>query len=56
MTATQLSTYYLGTAEMIGLRRDFEAKHGAGNLKEMRDTMFSFGTIAAKYVRELMKL
>ena len=56
LTSTQLSTYYVGNTEVNNLRRDFEAKNGKGKLKEMHDTMMSFGTIAPKYIREMMGL
>ncbi len=56
LTATQLSTYYVGNTEMNHLRRDYEAKHGTAKLKEMHDQMLSFGAIAPKYIREMMKL
>ncbi len=56
LTSTQLSTYYIGNTEVNSLRRAFEAKHGTGKLKELHDTMMSFGTIAPKYIREMMGL
>ena len=56
LTSTQLSTYYVGNTEVNNLRRAFEAKNGTGKLKEMHDTMMSFGTIAPKYIREMMGL
>ena len=56
LTSTQLSTYYVGNTEVNNLRRAFEAKNGTGKLKEMHDTMMSYGTIAPKYIREMMGL
>ena len=56
LTSTQLSTYFVGSAEVGDLRRAYETKHGSGNLKQMHDSMLSFGTISARYVRELMGL
>ena len=56
LTSTQLSTYYVGNTEVNNLRRAFEAKNGTGKLKQMHDTMMSFGTIAPKYIREMMGL
>lgn len=56
LTSTQLSTYYIGNTEVNNLRHAFEAKNGNGKLKEMHDTMMSFGTIAPKYIREMMGL
>ncbi len=56
LTSTQLSTYYVGNTEILNLRRAYEVKNGVGKLKQMHDTMLSFGTIAPKYVKELMAL
>ena len=56
LTSTQLSTYFVGNTEVNDLRRDYELKHGKDDLKQMHDTMLSFGTISAKYIRELMGL
>ena len=56
LTSTQLSTYYVGNIEVNNIRRDFEAKHGKGKLKEMHDQMLAHGTISAKYIREMMGL
>ncbi|MEP7155702.1 MAG: DUF885 domain-containing protein [Betaproteobacteria bacterium] len=56
LTSTQLSTYYVGSAEVIDLRRAYEAKYGAGDMRKMHDSMLSFGTISVRHVRELMGL
>ncbi|MCP4571793.1 MAG: DUF885 domain-containing protein [bacterium] len=57
LSSTQLSTYYVGNLEINGIRRDYEARAGAGfDLKTFHDTMLSFGSPAPKYVRELMGL
>ena len=56
LTSTQLSTYYVGNTEILNLRRAYEVKNGIGKLKQMHDSMLSFGTIAPKYVKELMAL
>jgi uncharacterized protein (DUF885 family) len=57
LTSTQLSTYYVGNAEINDLRRAYEAKIGSSvNMKAMHDKMLSFGSPAAKYVMELMGL
>ena len=56
LTSTQLSTYYVGSAEVIDLRRAYEAKYGTADMKKMHDTMLSYGSISARYVRELMGL
>ncbi len=57
LSSTQLSTYYVGSVEVNDIRRAYEAKHkGAVNLKQMHDEMLSFGSPAAKYVKEMMNL
>lgn len=57
LSSTQLSTYYIGSLEVADLRRDYERKMGAKfNLQQTHDLMLSFGSPAAKYVREMMKL
>lgn len=57
LTSTQLSTYYVGSAEVADISRAYTARAGGkANLKEMHDKMLSFGTPAPKYVRELMGL
>jgi uncharacterized protein (DUF885 family) len=57
LSSTQLSTYYVGSVEVNDIRREYEAKHkGAVNLKQMHDEMLSFGSPAAKYVKEMMNL
>jgi uncharacterized protein (DUF885 family) len=57
LSSTQLSTYYVGVTEVGEIRRAYEAKHrGAVNLQKMHDEMLSFGSPAAKYVKEMMNL
>jgi len=57
LTSTQLSTYYVGNIEMNEIRAAWEKKHGKGKqLKKLHDTMLSFGSPAAKYVKEMMGL
>jgi uncharacterized protein (DUF885 family) len=57
MSSTQLSNYYVGSLEVIDIRRAFEAKMGdTANFRQMHDTMLSFGSPAPKYVKELMGL
>jgi len=57
LSSTQLSTYYVGSVEVNDIRRAYEAKNkGKVDLKQMHDTMLSFGSPAAKYVKELMGL
>ena len=55
--STQLSTYYVGSVEVGDIRRAYEAKHkGKVDMKQMHDMMLSFGSPAAKYVKEMMGL
>ena len=57
LSSTQLSTYYVGSVEVNDLRRAYEAKNkGKVDLKKMHDEMLSFGSPAAKYVKEMMNL
>jgi uncharacterized protein (DUF885 family) len=57
LTSAQLSNYYVGSLEVIDIRRAYEAKMGdTANFRQMHDTMLSFGSPAPKYVKELMGL
>ncbi|MGI8787369.1 MAG: DUF885 domain-containing protein [Pyrinomonadaceae bacterium] len=57
LSSTQLSTYYVGVTEVNDIRRAYEAKRkGAVDLQKMHDEMLSFGSPAAKYVKEMMGL
>jgi uncharacterized protein (DUF885 family) len=51
--STQLSTYYVGNAEMNDIRAAWEKNHGKyPDLRTLHDAMLSFGNAAPKYVRE----
>ncbi len=57
LSSTQLSTYYVGSVEVNDLRRAYEAKNkGKVDFQKMHDEMLSFGSPAAKYVKEMMGL
>jgi len=57
LSSTQLSTYYVGNAEINDLRKGYEAKNGKQtSLKAMHDSMLSFGSPAPKYVKEMLGL
>ena len=57
LTSTQLSTYYVGNMEMNDIRNRYTKKMGGRiDLKTLHDTMLSFGSPAAKYVKQLMGL
>lgn len=57
LSSTQLSTYYVGSVEVNDIRRAYEAKNkGKADVRKMHDEMLSFGSPAAKYVKEMMNL
>ncbi len=57
LSSTQLSTYYVGSVEINDIRKAYEAKNkGKVDLLIMHDEMLSFGSPAAKYVKEMMNL
>jgi len=57
LSSTQLSTYYVGSVEVDDIRKAYEAKNkGKVDLQKMHDEMLSFGSPAAKYVKEMMNL
>src|SRR5882724_2507928 len=57
LTSTQLSTYYVGNAEMNDIRAAWERDHGKyPDLRALHDGMLSLGNAAPKYVRERMGL
>ncbi len=57
LSSTQLSTYFVGVTEHLDLRERAKKKDGEKfDLKKYNDTVLSFGSPPAKYVRELMGL
>ena len=56
LTSTQLSTYFVGAAEVEGIRAAYEAKNKKVDLKKLNDTILSFGTPSPKYIRRSMGL
>lgn len=53
LTSTQLSTYYVGNAEVNDIRKAYAEKMGGEvDLKTMHDLLLSFGSPAPKYVKE----
>jgi len=60
LTSTQLSTYFVGAAEMDDLRAAAEAKARksgqAFDLRAFHDQLLSYGTPAPRFVRSLMNL
>ncbi len=56
LTSTQLSTYFVGSSEVEDIRVSYEAANKKVDLKKLHDTMLSFGSPPAKYVKRMMKL
>ena len=56
LTSTQLSTYFVGAAEVEDIRKAYEAKNPNPNLLALHDQMLSYGTPAPKYVKRMMGL
>jgi hypothetical protein len=55
--STQLSTYFIGATEHLELRERAKTKAGASfDLKKYNESVLSFGSPPAKYVRELLGL
>jgi uncharacterized protein (DUF885 family) len=55
LSATQLSTYFVGVQEHFALRREAERRWGAKfNLKDYNDRVISYGSIPVRFVRALM--
>jgi uncharacterized protein (DUF885 family) len=57
LTSTQLSTYFVGYTEVVGIREAYEAKHGpTTDWRAFHDLLLSFGSPPTKYVKEMMGL
>lgn len=56
LTSTQLSTYFVGNAEVNDIRAAWEKKHPGRSLRELHDQMLAHGSPAPKYVKELLGL
>ncbi len=57
LSSTQLSTYFIGATEHLEMRERAKAKAGSSfDLKKYNDSVLSFGSPPAKYVRELIGL
>jgi uncharacterized protein (DUF885 family) len=57
LSSTQLSTYFIGATEHLELRERAKAKAGPSfDLRKYNDSVLSFGSPPAKYVRELLGL
>jgi uncharacterized protein (DUF885 family) len=55
LTSTQLSTYYVGSAEVEGIKAAWETRNKP-NLLKMNDQITSFGTPSPKYIKRSMGL
>jgi uncharacterized protein (DUF885 family) len=55
LTSTQLSTYYVGSAEVEGIKAAWESKNKP-NLQKMNDEILSYGTPSPKYIKRSMGL
>jgi uncharacterized protein (DUF885 family) len=56
LTSTQLSTYFVGSAEVEAIRAAYEAKNKTVDVQKMNDQMLSFGTPSPKYIKRSMGL
>jgi uncharacterized protein (DUF885 family) len=56
LSSTQLSTYFVGSAEVEDIRNAYQKKHKDASLLKMHDEMLSFGSPSAKYVKRMLKL
>jgi uncharacterized protein (DUF885 family) len=56
LTSTQLSTYFVGSAEVEDIARDYARAHPSATALEIHDRMLSFGSPAPQYVRMLLDL
>ncbi len=55
LTSTQLSTYFVGYQEWLGLRREVEAAWGDDfTLRRYHDQVLSYGSPPVKYIRALV--
>ncbi|MCH7548211.1 MAG: DUF885 domain-containing protein [Candidatus Krumholzibacteriota bacterium] len=55
LTSTQLSTYFVGSAEVEDIVEAYRSKHGDKvDQKKMHDTMISFGSPSPRFVRQMM--
>jgi uncharacterized protein (DUF885 family) len=56
LSSTQLSTYFVGSAEVEDIRIAYQAEHPEVDLLTLHDTMLSFGSPSAKYIARMMNL
>ena len=56
LTSTQLSTYFVGSAEVEDIATAYRRMHPNVSQRELHDKMISFGSPSPKYVRRMMGL
>ena len=56
LSSTQLSTYFVGSAEVEGIKAAYEAKNKKVDIQKMNDQILSFGTPSPKYIKRSMGL
>lgn len=56
LTSAQLSTYYVGNAEVNDLVRAYVLRHSAATSQQMHDKILSFGSPAPRYLFRLLGL
>ena len=57
LTSVQLSTYYVGSTELLELRNDYRRKFGPiRDQRAFHDKLLSFGSVAPHRLRGLMGL
>ena len=54
LTSTQLSTYYVGYAEVSGLARELRRRHADWTLRALHDRMLSHGSPPVRHLRVLI--
>ncbi len=56
LTSTQLSTYFVGSAEVEDMCRAYHAKYKDASTQKMHDDVLSYGSPSVKYIRRMLKI
>jgi uncharacterized protein (DUF885 family) len=56
LTSTQLSTYFVGSAEVEDMCRAYRAKFKDASTLKMHDDVLSYGSPSVKYIRRMLKI
>jgi uncharacterized protein (DUF885 family) len=56
LSSTQLSCYYVGYLEVLQVVADLRQAHPSWSDRQLHDTMLSFGSPPARYLRQLLGL